>query len=96
MDYEEKVREYKDTFYKHLIHPSKDNRPEWDEAAGNRFEFLGREMFERFDFVTDGRTGFGMCYTEKLAVLEKDKEKIIEQLLDIEKKYGISPLYEGK
>jgi hypothetical protein len=73
----------------------------WKQRKGNKINILDREMFETFGFVSDGRTGCGLFNLKKYNSLDKWLEEIkmteaefLEKLKELEKKNGISPLYE--
>ena len=64
----------------------------WEEEIGKKININGREMFQRYNKIHDGRTGQLFCYT---CDLEERKKRISE--IDFDGKevlYGISPTYQ--
>lgn len=70
---------------------------EWQKTRGKKITLIGREMFIRNGWITDGRTGVLICHDENIEKIEEkfneDPEAFISKLTKTEKKYGLSPLY---
>jgi hypothetical protein len=98
MDYEELPEEilHPDIYFIRNKIPNMVNVFEWEKKRGKKIEVLGREMFESYGRITDGRTGRLVGYKEYITKLEENKESVLNAILKAEKEQGISPLYEGK
>jgi hypothetical protein len=65
----------------------------WQERRGHKLGIQGREVFETFGRLTDGRTGSYLGWLEDEILLSVDKEKFKEAVKEYEKQHGVSPLY---
>ena len=92
-DYEEiQETDYPDTYY--IFRKSEDKKTfVWQEKRGNRVIIKGREVFETFGKVTDGRTGSLIGHLDRNALTSVKKTIWEKTLKDAEEKYGLSPLY---
>lgn len=85
---------FPDIFYIHIKEDCRDEEnPEWKLTRGKKITVIGREMFNRNAFITDGRTGSKVCHEDRLKEFEAEKEKNLSILIKGEEQ-GISPLYE--
>lgn len=71
-----------------------DEKLYWKESRGVKIEIWGREMFNTFGSLTDGRTGILCCNIDDIPNIKDDqKEIILEYIKKIEAERGLSPLY---
>lgn len=84
-----------DIYYKRLkaerdikAHPD-----DWVKTRGKKIQFLGREMFERYGRITDGRTGALICNVEDMEEVNNQKDELMKKITKSESENGISPLY---